>query len=153
MILFASQSKHDHSAHTFSSVTRVLSASSLLESTEKWLSMSSCLAFRASGLISTATKCCLPGSRRSILPVAGGGGTENFWAMLCRTQQALIMLDFLFKEPSCAKPSCIKHLKRLFMEPSVVRMTLWIFAWAALKRVSLTFVGSDTGVKTCLLRW
>lgn len=143
--------RHIHSAHT-SSVTFLFCRFSLLETMENFLLMSSCLAFRASPLGSVCVELSFPGCRGSVLPVTGGGGTENFLAMLCRTQHALIMLDFLSREPSCAKPSCIKHLKRLFIMPSVVHTMLSIFAWASLKRASLSFAGSDTGVRTCLLK-
>lgn len=132
---FASYSReHTNSAHPSSSVTSLLGGFLLLETTDllNLLSMISCLAFTASELISTGPERCLPGCRGSIFPATGGGGVENFLAMLCRTLHDLIMLDFLSREPSCAKPSCIRHLKRLFMEPSVIRMTLWIFAWASL---------------------
>ncbi|CAG5907464.1 unnamed protein product [Menidia menidia] len=52
---------------------------------------------------------------------------------------------------SSAKPSCIKQLKRLFKEPSVICMTLWALVWASLNRTSLLFAGFNTGVNTCLL--
>lgn len=120
-------------------------------STENLLSMSSCLAFEASALISVAAEHSPSGCGGSFSSLRGGRGTENFLAMLCRTQQALIMLDFLSKEPSCAYPRSNRHLKRLFRWMSAICMMLWIFAWASLKRVSLAFAGSDTGVKTCLL--
>lgn len=132
--------------HTSSPTLSLLSGSS-----ENLLSISSCLAFRASVLISVAAEHSLSGCGGSFSSLRGGRGTENFLAMLCRTQQALIMLDFLSKEPSCAYPRSSRHLKRLFRWMSAVCMMLWIFAWASLKRVCLAFAGSDTGVKTCLL--
>lgn len=115
-------------AQTLLSVLLLLWVVSWLLRTEKLPSMSFCRAFRASWLISTGAECCFPGSSGSILPEKGGGGTENFLAMLCRTQHVFMMLDFLSKESSCANPSCLRHLKRLFIQSSAVCMTLWIFA-------------------------